>query len=68
VQSFCRPSLLTWHDRPLREVTIEKLVVDGDVLVPHRVLAVLDLDDAVDQKEWVSTTISMLCSAMANSS
>ena len=47
----------TGHDGALGEVAVEELVVDRDVLVPDRVLSVLELDDAVDEQEGVAWSV-----------
>mmetsp|Transcript_12022 Transcript_12022/g.39953 ORF Transcript_12022/g.39953 Transcript_12022/m.39953 type:complete len:241 (-) Transcript_12022:59-781(-) len=44
----------TGHDRPLGKVTGEEVIVDGDVLQPDGVLALFDLDHAIDEKERVA--------------
>ena len=37
----------TGHDGALREVAVEELIVDSDVLITHGRLAILNLHDAV---------------------
>ncbi len=39
------------HDRVLRKMTLEKMLVDGDILDAHSALADFELDDSIDQQE-----------------
>lgn len=45
------------HDGALGEVAGEEVVVDGDALVAHSVLAILPLQDTVNKQEWVSAAV-----------
>lgn len=52
-EGYTAAKRITWHDRPLWEVTVEELVIDCDVLVANSILAILNLDDTVNQQEGV---------------
>lgn len=52
-EGYTAAKRITWHDRPLWEVTVEELVIDCDVLVANCVLAILNFHDTVNQQEWV---------------
>jgi hypothetical protein len=42
-----------WHDGPSGKVAIEELIVDGHVLIAHRILAGLKFGDSIHQEKWV---------------
>ena len=42
------------HDWMIREVALEKRLIDSDILEPHHVRQTISLEDSVYQEEWVA--------------